>query len=61
MDRRVFGGYGLGDGDFLYPISFMVAAAVFSTYWRPALNFIHKWQDKADEWMTKRHQKALTP
>lgn len=45
----VFGGYGFGDGDFLYPISFVVAAVVFSTYWRPALYLARKWQAKVEE------------
>lgn len=52
----VFGGYGFEDGDFLYPISFMVAAVVFSTYWRPTLNLVHKWQDKARGSRKKHHQ-----
>ena len=46
----IFGGYGLGDGDFLYPISFVAAAWVFSAYWRPALKWVREMDQK---WRTR--------
>jgi hypothetical protein len=50
----VFGGYGMGDGDFLYPLSFAIGAFLFAVTWRPALDWIHRQQVKADAWMGKR-------
>lgn len=44
----VFGGYGMGDGDFLYPLSFAIAAVLFSITWRPMLDHVHRWQVLAD-------------
>ena len=52
----VFGGFGMGDGDFLYPLSFAIAACLFSAAWRPAFNKVYGWQVKYDERRAKRRR-----
>lgn len=45
----VFGGYGFGDGDFVFPLSFMVGTVLFSLSWRPILdraNRLGAWFEK---------------
>jgi hypothetical protein len=34
----VFGGYGFGDGDFVFPLSFVVGTLLLSLTWRPILD-----------------------
>jgi hypothetical protein len=53
----VFGGFGMGDGDFLYPLSFAIAAYFFSIAWRPLFNKMYGWQVKYEERRAERHRK----
>jgi len=48
----VFGGYGLGDGDFVYPLSFLIGTIVLSLAWRRIFEGIRRLEHWADEWMT---------
>lgn len=49
----VFGGYGLGDGDFVFPLSFVVGTLVFSLAWRPILESTTRMEARFD-WRIRR-------
>ncbi len=50
----VFGGYGLGDGDFVFPLSFVVGTFLFSLTWRPIL----KQTSRLESWFDKRVRRS---
>jgi hypothetical protein len=43
----VFGGWGLGDGDFIYPLSFLVGSLILALTWRPIFSQIRR----AEAWV----------
>lgn len=53
----VFGGYGFGDGDFLYPLAFALTAFVFSKLWGPAFSLFHRLDLKYEEGRARRRRK----
>lgn len=57
----VFGGIGLGDGDFLYPIAFVVAAYIFSKSWRRWFNRTYEWALDYDERRSRRRRSGAEP
>ena len=55
----VFGGYGFGDGDFVFPLSFVVGTLLFSLAWKPILertNRLEAWFDQRIERRRQSHQ-----
>ena len=49
----VFGGYGLGDGDFVFPLAFLLGTLLFSLTWRPILDGTSRLEAWVDKKVTK--------
>ena len=52
----VFGGYGFGDGDFVFPLSFVVGTLLFSLAWKPILERTSRLEAWFDQRIKRRRQ-----
>jgi hypothetical protein len=50
----VFGGYGLGDGDFLFPLGFLITTVIFSKTWKPLYEALLSLESRVDDWVRRR-------
>ncbi|HEV2225390.1 MAG TPA: hypothetical protein VGR56_01140 [Nitrososphaerales archaeon] len=55
----VFGGYGLGDGDFVFPLGFLMATVVFSMIWKSIFEAELKLEARANELMRRQGRAQL--
>ncbi len=54
--KGVFGGYGLGDGDFVFPLAFLVGTLLFSSTWKATLDGIHNLEFRVQAALDRRRR-----